>query len=242
MGHELTIGATECPKCLAELKAKATPKKSESTNNGKTWLLLSLVGLVVVAVSAVIVVMVFVGTSPQKSASKHGGKTTTTIPAVIHESPMRAASAITQLLNMAGQDRRQLTSALGVVQAAVDAGYCSYETSAAVQQIVSVTNNRTYLIRHLRRVDVSAIRGGAVVKSELLRSWLLSRQIDQDLATWGSVELENSCSINDGNVPAYMMTLPLDSQSTLLKQELVNRWDAIAPQYGQPSSWTSSDI
>jgi len=185
------------------------------------------------------------GKSGSGNATTTFATTTTTFEATTttFESSDEEASALTSLLNSSTQDRAELQSSIGTVQAVVGAGAgCNTGVSTAASALLQIQNNRQALLQQLSTLSMSKVPQGPLVLEELGSAWRISERIDADFEAWASTEVSRNCSLSDSDVSTYVATESLDPKSTSLKTTFVELWDPIAQQLGQPSTWTAGQI
>jgi hypothetical protein len=149
--------------------------------------------------------------------------------------PAAETSAITSILQQAQSDRQS------VVNAVNDALACGGDLSGDQQALQSAQSDRQQLAQTAADTPADAIDAGSSLPEELSTALTDSAGADGDFAAWVA-DLSGSCST--GSVTQdqnYVAAQSASAQADQDKQTLLDTWNPIAQQYGQPT-WSESNI
>jgi hypothetical protein len=105
----------------------------------------------------------------------------------------------------------------------------------AASQLQDVVNQRTSEYHRASALTVSALPGGAKVKSALITALSRSLKADQDYLTWAREQKASGC-IPSSQSPTYNAAFSTSQQADTAKAAFVQVWNPVAARYGLAKS------
>jgi Protein kinase domain len=105
----------------------------------------------------------------------------------------------------------------------------------AVSQLQNVVNQRTSEYRRASALTVSALPGGATVKSALMTALSRSLKADQDYLTWARQQKAGGC-IPSSQSATYNAAFSTSQRADEAKAAFVQVWNPLAARYGLAKS------
>jgi hypothetical protein len=103
--------------------------------------------------------------------------------------------------------------------------------SSDISQLKQIANERSQELTSAQELNVSAISGGATLKSQLVQALRVSLSADQDYVSWAMQQKDDGCA--EGTTSQYFQdALALDSQAKADKDAFRSSWNPIAQKYG----------
>jgi len=134
------------------------------------------------------------------------------------------------LLGQSGTERADVKAANADVAGCTD-------LTADAQTFTKAAADRRTLLTKLKQLPGRSALSAAML-TDLTNGWQASATVDADLANWATSEAGH-CTKNDFGNPAYVASLPFDSEATNSKTAFVQQWNGLAHKYGlavyQPS-------
>jgi serine/threonine-protein kinase len=140
----------------------------------------------------------------------------------------RQAVALDTLLASSADARTALHQAVKQV------GSCA-NLSGAASQLQNVVNQRTSEYRRASALTVSALPGGAQVKSALMTALSRSLKADQDYLTWARQQKATGC-IPSSQSAIYNAAFSTSQRADAAKAAFVQVWNPVAARYGLAKS------
>jgi hypothetical protein len=208
-------------------------------------LLIGLVaGVLVVAIAAVGLVLAGViggkhggnpdsigSSTPPSSSSPPSSSPASSSPPPAQSASGQAA-AVSSLLKTSEATRGKLGPAVSEIQ-----DYCSSLTStqlaSEVSTIQTVANQRQGEYNQAQTLQVSLLRNGGELRTDLLNALQYSLNADNDYLQWAQQE-QQGCFPASQSQP-FNAAANADVQAVNAKTSFANLWNGVAPQYGQPT-------
>jgi serine/threonine-protein kinase len=165
-------------------------------------------------------------TPPTASASAASPSPASSSPA--SSAAARQAAALDTLLASSADARTALHQAVKQVGSCVNLG-------GAASQLQDVVNQRTSEYHRASALTVSALPGGAKVKSALITALSRSLKADQDYLTWARQQKASGC-IPSSQSPTYNAAFSTSQQADAAKAAFVQVWNPVAARYGLAKS------
>ena len=160
--------------------------------------------------------------------------TTETTETTASGDPQTEANAVTALLNQAKTDRGNVGGAV------TDAANCG-DLPADLAALQSAQTDRQNLAQQAGSLDVDALDGASSVPGLLDSAFTASATADGDYISWIG-DLQQSCAPGTATDDLYYQNGYSDSQTAdTAKETLLNTWNSVALQYGQPQ-FATTDI
>jgi hypothetical protein len=119
-------------------------------------------------------------------------------------------------------------------QAVKQVGSCA-NLDGAASQLRNVVNQRTSEYHRASALTVSALPGGAAVKSALMTALSRSLQADQDYLTWARQQKAGGC-IPSSQSATYNAAFSTSQRADAAKTAFVQVWNPVAARYGLAKS------
>lgn len=236
--HAGTIATDADGATAAELAATPAVEQSHIRQSRTMLIGVALAALAVIA-SAIAVTVAIAGSrqthvnastsssSPQPSPSPTSSSSQPS-PSPTPTTSLTArseAKAISNLLSSSARSRSALLS--GPV---LEVGQC-INVSNDIQQLQQIVSQRMDQYNQARNLQTGAVQNGEILKSELAKALLASRNADNEFLRWAQQQKKSSCAVgyssayyDDGNAA--------DNVANYDKEALVSTWNPVAPQYG----------
>lgn len=131
---------------------------------------------------------------------------------------------MSKLLGSSAATRQALQGAVTEVRACAN-------LSGAVSQIQNVVDQRSSQYQQASALPMSALAGGATVKSDLVTALRDSLNADRDYLIWARQQLDTGCTPGAQSA-AYTTAYDAAQQADAAKAEFALVWDPVAARYG----------
>lgn len=162
----------------------------------------------------------------QQSTSGPSGPSSASGPA------QQQATAIAGYLNQTSAVRAGISAAIGSI------GGCR-DIAAAVSTLRQAADVRAGITSSLTPSQVSALPGGAAIRTELRQAMTASAEADRHYASWGEA-VATSCAGQAAHTPEFAAAQRSDLVASAAKQRFVQSWNAVAPAFGFPPQTADS--
>lgn len=152
-----------------------------------------------------------------------------TSPSPTNEAAPQQAAALNDLLDRSAVQRRTVATATGQIDRCAN-------LADAQQELDQVAAERDGLVEDLGELDLSAVPGGDLLRSDLTVAWQASAASGRSYATWAEEAQVEGCP-DGGPAPRTMghdAAQSTDESATESKEAFVSRWNPVASEYGLP--------